>query len=548
MKEAKSFPLNDSQINDFQNLKKEIAGAALQSIDENMPFVVECDASDVAISATLNQGGRPVAFMSRTLHGSELHYPAVEKEATAIIEAVRKWTHFLSRQHFTLVTDQRSVSFMSDNRKRTKIKNNKIQCWRLELASYSYNILYRPGKENAAADSLTRGFCSSTSISSLAEIHASLCHPGVTRLLHFVRTKNLPFSTGDVRKVCSSCRICAELKPSFYKREESHLIKASKPFERISIDFKGPLPSSSRNKYLLVIIDEYSRFSFAFPCPNMYSSTVISCLEKLFSLCGTPQFVHSDNAPSFSSGSIKEFLLKRGIASSKSSPYHPTGNSQAERYIGIVWKSIRLSLKSNNLPLSCWKTVLPNALHSIRSLLNTTTNTTPHELFFNFNRRSRSGRSLPAWLSSPGPVMLRKFLRNHKNDDLVEEVPLLDANPQYANIRYRDGRESSVSLSDLSPCPQGLNSREIKSRFPILDEEDPQTSPVQQGKDDLLRTTPSKPTMQRQSGDAPPHQHEDSLQHDQNSFLSAPSEPTVRRSTRSTKGVPPIRYGEPISH
>ena len=102
--------INDFQINDFQNLKKEIAGAALQSIDENMPFVVECDASDVAISATLNQGGRAVACMSRTLHGSELHYPAVEKEATAIIEAVRKWTHFLSRQHFTLVTDQRSVS------------------------------------------------------------------------------------------------------------------------------------------------------------------------------------------------------------------------------------------------------------------------------------------------------------------------------------------------------------------------------------------------------------------------------------------------------
>ena len=55
-----------------------------------MPFVVECDALDVAISATLNQGGRPVAFMSRSFQGSELHYPSVEEEATAIIEAVRK--------------------------------------------------------------------------------------------------------------------------------------------------------------------------------------------------------------------------------------------------------------------------------------------------------------------------------------------------------------------------------------------------------------------------------------------------------------------------
>ena len=86
-------------------------------------------------------------------------------------------------------------------------------------------------------------------LQSKSEIHASLCHSGVTRLLHFVRTKKLLFSTDGN----SSCRICAELKPSFYKREESHLIKASKPFEQISIDFNGSLQSSSRNKYLLVI-------------------------------------------------------------------------------------------------------------------------------------------------------------------------------------------------------------------------------------------------------------------------------------------------------
>ena len=132
--------------------------------------------------------------------------------------------------------------------------------------------------------------------------------------------------------------------------------------------------------------------------------------------------------------------------------------------------------------------------------------------------------------------MLRKFLQNHKNDDLVEEVQLLDANLQYSNVRCRDGRESNGSLSDLSPSPQGLNSHEIESQFPILYKEDSQTSPVQQEKDDLLRTTLSKSTMQRQS-DATRLQHDD-----HNSFLSAPSEPTFRRSTRSTKGVPPIRY------
>ena len=53
-------------------LKTELSAAAMQSIDECLPFIVECDASDIAVSATLNQGGRPVAFMSRTLQGSEV--------------------------------------------------------------------------------------------------------------------------------------------------------------------------------------------------------------------------------------------------------------------------------------------------------------------------------------------------------------------------------------------------------------------------------------------------------------------------------------------
>ena len=91
--------------------------------------------------------------------------------------------------------------------------------------------------------------------------------------------------------MCSTCRICAELKPYFYKSAVNQLIKATKPFERISLDFKGPLQSSSSNKYLLVVIDEYSRFPFAFPSPDTYSSTVINCLNKLFSLCGMPQYV-----------------------------------------------------------------------------------------------------------------------------------------------------------------------------------------------------------------------------------------------------------------
>jgi len=203
--------------------------------------------------------------------------------------------------------DQRSVASMLDNRQRTKI-NNKIQCWQLELASHSYSIPYRPGKENVGPDALTRAFCANVSDSNLLEIHDGLCHPGVTRMLHSVGAKNLPYSMDDVKKVCTTCRAehgrCAELKPRFYAPQEAKLVKATQPIERWGIDFKGPLPTSSRN--ILTVIDEFSRFPFAFACPDMQSTTVISCLDQLFSLCRMPGYKHSDNQTSFSSSDIKE--------------------------------------------------------------------------------------------------------------------------------------------------------------------------------------------------------------------------------------------------
>ena len=108
---------------------------------------------------------------------------------------------------------------------------------------------------------------------------------------HFTRCRNLPYSIQDVKKMTSSCEVCIELKPIFYKSKGT-LIKATLPFERLNIDFKGPLPSSTTNKYMLTVVDEYRCFPFAFPCRDTNTYTVISCLNQLFSLFGTPAYIH----------------------------------------------------------------------------------------------------------------------------------------------------------------------------------------------------------------------------------------------------------------
>lgn len=450
------FPLKEELIVAFDKLKSDIAKAAIHAIDHNSPFTVETDASNHSIAATLSQAGRPVAFFARMLNNSELNHSAIEKEAYAIVESLRKWRHFLIGKPFRLITDQRSVSFMFDNKLTSKIKNEKIQRWRLDLASFKYDIVYRPGKQNDVADALSR-VCATIPMrfEKLRSLHEALCHPGIVRMNHWVKSKNLPYSTEEIKNMTNSCRICSEIKPRFYRADQDPtLIKATSPMERLSIDFKGPIPSSSRNKYILTIIDEYSRFPFAFPCADMSSATVIKHLNEIFTLFGLPSYLHSDRGTSFMSAEVKNFLNSRGIASSRTTPYNPRGNGQVERFNGTLWKAIQLALRSNNKPIENWEQVLPQALHSIRSLLCTATHCTPHERMFTHTRRSSNGVSIPTWLTESEHVLMRKFNRANKYQPVVEEVTILHVNPDYSYVRLADGRESTVANRHLAPLGQ----------------------------------------------------------------------------------------------
>jgi len=69
---------------------------------------------------------------------------------------------------------------------------------------------------------------------------------------------------------------------------------------------------------------------------------------------------------------------------------------------------------------------------------------------FAFLRRATTGVNFPHWLFEPGPVLLRRFICN-KCDPLGERIMLLDANPIHARISLPNGRETTVSTSDLAP-------------------------------------------------------------------------------------------------
>ena len=86
------------------------------------------------------------------------------------------------------------------------------------------------------------------------------CNPDIALCV----LKKSAYSTEDVKRTCSGCRVCAELKPQFYRPTSGTLIKATQPMQRLSMGFKGQLSSASRNTYIFTILDKFSCFLFVF--------------------------------------------------------------------------------------------------------------------------------------------------------------------------------------------------------------------------------------------------------------------------------------------
>ena len=88
------------------------------------------------------------------------------------------------------------------------------------------------------------------------------------------------------------------------------------------------------------------------------------------------------------SDELLRFFLNKGIATSRTAAYNPACNGQVEKYNGTIWKAVTMALKTRGLSMACWQDVLNDALKSLRSLLCTATNCSPHERLLKYARRS----------------------------------------------------------------------------------------------------------------------------------------------------------------
>lgn len=180
----------------------------------------------------------------------------------------------------------------------------------------------------------------------------------------------------------STCKTCnTQKKPCRKAKAQLGQYHAGVPFERIHIDILGPLPITTQgNKYILVIIDQFTKWLECCPLPCQNAETVAKALmDSTLSRFGCPLELHSDQGKNVDGNLIRQLCNLLEISKTRTTAYHPASNGQVERYNRLILQIIRCFLKKTQ---NKWDVHLQQLAGAIRSTENRQTGYTPNFLLF----------------------------------------------------------------------------------------------------------------------------------------------------------------------
>ena len=204
-------------------------------------------------------------------------------------------------------------------------------------------------------------------------------HMGIAKTLLRIRMNYVWYRMAkDVELFVKSCNICNRNKKANIKAKAGlGQYHAGIPMEHVHIDILGPFtPSDKGNQYVLMIVDQFTKWLECFPLPCQSAEETAKCVVNGFiSRLGCPIEIHTDQGRNFDGNlfaSVCEFLQ---ISKCRTTPYRPCSNGQVERYNRTLLQLIRCFLRSNQ---KSWDEHLQQLAGAIRSTINRTTGFTPN--------------------------------------------------------------------------------------------------------------------------------------------------------------------------
>lgn len=445
----------------FDAAKHSLANAALLAHPKlDAPLAVVVDASLKAIGAALQQwtngSWQPLAFYSHKLSQSQQKWSAYDRELLAIYQAIKYFRPQIEARDFVIYTDHKPLTYAF---RRNSNNCSPRQFNQLEfIAQFTTKIEHVSGIDNVVADCLSRvnSISSPIDFTALAEAQQSdnelqellkvedtalqmqlinvpgtdvklycdvstgrsrpflpaqfrkqafdnlhnLSHPGVRPTFRLVSKRFVwPGMEKNCREWTRSCIPCQRSKVSRHVRAPvGKFPDVSSRFAHVHLDVVGPLTPSNGQRYLLTIIDRFTRWPEAVPLDNISAETLASAFVSTWlSRFGCPLHITTDRGRQFESELFAKLARFCGYVHHKTTSYHPASNGLIERW----HRSLKSALMCHD---SAWTTALPIVLLGLRNAYKPDIDASSAELVF--------GEALRL----PGEFVDTKFLQSTTQD------------------------------------------------------------------------------------------------------------------------------------
>ncbi|KAJ9560808.1 LOW QUALITY PROTEIN: hypothetical protein OSB04_005968 [Centaurea solstitialis] len=186
--------------------------------------------------------------------------------------------------------------------------------------------------------------------------------------------------------LCSACEKGKQTRASF---KSKHISSISSSLQLLHMNLFGPVnvQSIAGKKYTLVIVDEYSRYTWVFFLRSKSDAPeeiilFVRKMERLNNL--TVRSIRSDHGTEFKNSTLETFFDQKGISQNFSSVRTPQQNGVAERRNRTLIEAARSMLSEANLATQFWAEAVNTACYTQnRSLIVKHFRRTPYELFRN---------------------------------------------------------------------------------------------------------------------------------------------------------------------
>jgi transposase InsO family protein len=191
-----------------------------------------------------------------------------------------------------------------------------------------------------------------------ALIQETVWFPGIDKLVERAVANCLPCQANDSKMIQNP------LKMSPMPKE---------PWREVAVDFCGPFKTG---EYLMVVMDEYSRFPEVEILHSTSAKATIPKLDAIFARQGIPIVVKTDNGPPFNSADFAAWSKFVGFHHRKITPLWPQANGEVERFMRTIAKAVRAAM----IEQGSWKQELYTFLRHYRATPHSTTGMSPAEM------------------------------------------------------------------------------------------------------------------------------------------------------------------------